>query len=370
MVGKEKIAYHQFAILVLMFTIGTSIIIAPSTLAMYAQQDGWISALFGMAVGLSVVWGYAAIGKYFMNRTLIEAIQFSFGKYLGFPFSFIIIGFSLILSSLVLSNVGNFVNTRMLVGTPLDAIEYIFVLIAVIGIRFGIETLSRATEFILPLFVFLFLFFCFAVLPQIELINIKPIFEHDIKLIIRSSYGFITFPFGELFLFLMITPFISKREKIKKGYLLGTIIGGTVLVIITVLSIFSLGGEGTAIDTYPAFALAKKIDVAGVIQRIEVIMAGIWMFSIFTKLSVCVFTTALGMKQLFKMRDLNCLTIPIAIILIPLSQWLSPNASDFQTYTQHWMYLFTFAVMVIPFLTTLVLYFRRKFSKGKKEPNE
>jgi hypothetical protein len=34
------------------------------------------------------------------------------------------------------------------------------------------------------------------------------------------------------------------------------------------------------------------------------------------------------------------------------------------------MYLFTYAVMVIPFLTTLVLYFRRKFVKGKKELRE
>jgi spore germination protein KB len=367
MIGKEKIEYRQFAILVLLFTIGTSIIIAPSMLAAYAQQDAWISALLGLGVGLFIVWCYSGMGRYYKELTLIEAIHASFGNYLGFVIALILSGFALILSSLVLSNIGTFVNTRLLIGTPLDAVEYIFVITVVIAVRLGIETLARSCEFMIPMLTFLFFILTFAVLPQIDWDNIKPFFEHDMKQIMQSSYGFISFPFGELLLFLMLTPYISKQKNITRGYMIGALIGGLVLFVITLLSILSLGGHGTAIYTYPAFDIAKKIDVGGVIQRIEVIMAGIWMFSIFTKLSLCVYVTALCLKQLFRLRDMNCLTLPIALILIPLSQWLSPNATDFQTLTQRGMMYFTYGVMLIPFLTTGLLFLKRKWMKNKNQ---
>jgi spore germination protein KB len=359
MIGKEKMEYRQFAILVLMFTIGTSIIIAPSMLASYAEQDSWISVLIGLAVGLFIVWCYASMGRYFKGLSLVETINESFGNYLGFVIALLFISFCLTLSSLVLSNIGTFVNTRILIGTPIDAVEYIFVAVVVIGVRLGIETLARTSEVLIPMFTFLFLVLFFAVLPQLHIDHIRPVFEHDIREIFHSSYGFISFPFGELLLFLMLTPLVSKPQKITSGFITGALIGGVVLTIITVLSILSLGGIGTAIDTYPAFTIAKKIDVGGVIQRIEVIMAGIWMFSIFSKLSLCVYVTALSIRQLFRLRDMNCLTFPIAMSLIPLSQWFSPNATDFQVYTQKWIMFATYAVMCIPFVTTGLLYIKR-----------
>lgn len=370
MIGKEKIEYRQLAILVLMFTIGTSIIIAPSMVASYAEQDGWISALLGLATGILLVWCYASMGKYFKGQSLVETIYEAFGNYIGFVVALLFAGFCITLSSLVLSNLGNFVNTRMLVGTPIDAVEYIFVVVVVVGVRLGIETLARTAEFLVPLFTFLFLVLIFAVLPQLDLDNIMPVFEHGFRDILHSSYGFISFPFGELILFLMLTPLVSKSQKITRGFVTGALIGGIVIIIITLLSILSLGGVGTAINTYPAFAIAKKIDVGGVVQRIEVIMAGIWMFSIFLKLSLCVYVTALSIKQLFRLKDINCLTLPIAISLIPLSQWFSPNASDYQTFTQKWMMLVTYAIMCIPFITTGFLYIKRKWNKNKAQKNQ
>jgi spore germination protein KB len=356
--------YRQFAILVLLFTIGTSIIIAPSMLAAYAKQDGWISALIGLLVGLFVVWCYASIGTYFKDKTLIAVINESFGKYLGFVVALVFSVFALILSSLVLSNIGNFVNTRLLLGTPLDSVEYTFVITVVIGVRLGIETICRSTEFLIPLFAFLFLILTFAVLPQMDVENLLPVFEHDVHDIFKSSYGFISFPFVELMLFLMLTPYVAKQKNIKKGYLIGATVGGVLLVIITVVSIMSLGGGGTAINTYPAFSIAKKIDVGGVVQRMEVIMAWIWMFSIFSKLSVCLYVSTVCFQQLFRLRDVNCLTLPIALSLIPLSQWLSPSAVDFQTYTTRWMMYFTYITMCIPLLTAGIFFLKRKWTKN------
>lgn len=214
MIGKEKIEHRQFAIMVLLFTIGTSIIIAPSMLASYVKQDGWISGLLGLVSAMLLVWCFGAMGKAFEDRTLIETMNFSFGNYVGFVMGFLFACYGLVLSSLVLSSVGNFVDSRLLIGTPLNAVEYIFVVAVVFGVRLGIETVARTSESLTPIFFMLFLLLVIAVLPQISMENIRPIYEHGFSDVFRSSIGFISFPFGELVLFLMLTPLIVKRQKI------------------------------------------------------------------------------------------------------------------------------------------------------------
>lgn len=359
---KENISYRQLAILVAVFTIGSSIIIAPNMLAARAEQDAWISSLVGWGVGLLLVWCFTGMSRLFRDKTLVEAIDLSFGKYIGFVIAFLFISFVIVLASLVLSNLGAFVVSRLLPGTPLAAVEYIFLTTIVIAVRFGPETIARTVETTILIFAMLFLFFILASLPQVRITNILPLFEHGPLEILQSSVGYITFPFGELMIFLMITPMITKHEKVKRGLLIGTAIGGFILFIVTLLAILNMGGVNLSRFTYPAFHMAKRIDIAETIQRVEVVMAGIWTFSIFTKLSICVYVATFSIKQLFRLRDYRCLVMPICILLPPLSQYFVSNFAEAATTTQTTMMYFTYGVLIIPFLTTGVwlLRFKRK----------
>jgi spore germination protein KB len=367
---KENISYRQLAILVSIFTIGSSIIIAPNMLAAHSEQDAWIASLAGWGVGLLLVWCFAMMSRLFDDKTLVEAIDLSFGKYVGFLVSFLFISFVIVLASVTLSNLGSFVVSRLLPGTPLVAVEYIYLITIVIAVRLGPETIARTVESTIFVFDILFLFFILATLQQVDVTNILPLFEHSPREILTSTAGYITFPFAELLVFLMLTPMISDHKKVKRGLLIGTFLGGLVLFIVILLSIFSIGGDNLSRFTYPAFHMAKRIDIAGTFQRMEVIMAGIWTFSIFTKLSVCVYVITFSIKQLFRLRDYRCLVTPICILLPPLSQFFVSNFAESATTIQISMMYFTYGILLIPFLTTgvwLLRFKRKKKSDGESD---
>ncbi len=59
-------------VLVILFTIGTSILTMPSGLASVAKQDGWIAAIIGVGVGLLNIWLYIKLFQQFPSMTLVQ----------------------------------------------------------------------------------------------------------------------------------------------------------------------------------------------------------------------------------------------------------------------------------------------------------
>nr|WP_246096794.1 GerAB/ArcD/ProY family transporter [Psychrobacillus soli] len=84
---KIKINSYQFLVLVIFFTVGTSILIVPSALASFAKQDAWIAAIIGTGIGLLIVWLFTKIGLWFPNLTFIQMNETLFGKWVGKAFS-------------------------------------------------------------------------------------------------------------------------------------------------------------------------------------------------------------------------------------------------------------------------------------------
>ncbi|MED3687234.1 GerAB/ArcD/ProY family transporter, partial [Peribacillus butanolivorans] len=52
MVKDIKISARQFAILVILFSIGTTILVIPGVMAQEVKQDAWIAAVIGTGIGL------------------------------------------------------------------------------------------------------------------------------------------------------------------------------------------------------------------------------------------------------------------------------------------------------------------------------
>lgn len=80
MLEKGKISTRQLTILVMLLTIGDSILVIPPSTTHYAKQNAWISSLIGMVVGLLAIYMYSRVAKLYPKLTLIQVIQKVFGK--------------------------------------------------------------------------------------------------------------------------------------------------------------------------------------------------------------------------------------------------------------------------------------------------
>lgn len=329
MLENGKISNLQLTILVTMFLIGSSILLMPSAFATHAKQDAWIAAILGVGIGLLLVMMYYVLGSSFPNMTLAEYSEKILGKWLGRAVSLLFFTFFFLTSALVLRNIGDFLVTYILDETPIQAIEIIFFIVVFMGVHYGLETFSRTSEFFAPWIVLLFLIIIIFVFPEKEPKNITPIFEGGIKPIMRGALPFIGTPCFELVVFLMIFPFINQTKNTKKAFIAGYLIGGILLIIISVLTILVMGPSSTASEIYPSYVLAKKINVANFFERIEAVVAGLWFITIFFKLTICFYASALCLAQTFKLKEFRFLIFPLGMILVVLSLVAYPNSAYF-----------------------------------------
>jgi spore germination protein KB len=323
---KGKISVRQFTLLVALYTVGTAILIIPSILAAKAMQDIWIAGLIALGTGLLIVFFYWKLAERFQFINLAEILEKCFGKWIGktVALCFFVCN-TFILATFVLRDIGDFMLTVMMVETPIEAIHIIFLIVVLYGVKLGLETFTRTTELFLPWIVILFVVLFFTLLPQIEFNNILPVLENGIKPVLRSSISLIVFPFLELIIFLMIIPYVNKPKETKKAFLLGTGIGGGILILISTLSILVIGVNETARSIYPTYDLTKTINIREFFQRVEAFMALIWFITVFVKLIVLTYALCLGFATVFNVQDYKLLTLPIGLMLYVVSLFIFPS---------------------------------------------
>lgn len=325
MLENGKIGSRQLLILVVMLTIGDAILVLPSIPAMEAKQDAWIVAIVSVILGSLIVFLYHSISILFPNLTLVEYSEKILGKWLGITVSFLFLSYWFISAAAHLGQIGSFLSTHIMPDTPVQWINGLFLCTIIMATRLGLEPVARSAEIFFPFLLLLLLILIFFLLPEIKTQNMKPILEEGFKPIIRGSFAFIAFPFMELIVILMILPYVSEKQKIRKSLFLGALIGGLVLIVITTLTILVLGADQTARHIYPSYALSRKINVGNFLQRVEAIMAILWFITIFFKIGLYFYATSLGLAQTLRLKEYRPFTIPLGMILIVLSLVVSPN---------------------------------------------
>ncbi len=263
---------------------------------------------------------------------------------------------------------GKFLTTQVISETPISAINILFALVMIMGVRLGIEPIARAGELLLPWLFFLLIILVVFIAPLIKLENVQPILETDPKSLVHTVLNFISASSLAAIVLLMVFPaYVKRLQKASKVFLIGHLIGGFVISIITFLSIPVLGADQSAGQMFPSYEFATKINVGNFIQRIEAVLAVMWFISLFFKVTLYFYATVLGTAQLLKLEDYRTLTLPLGMIVISLSTFAFPNVIyqqkfDSETITSYEVIL----GLLLPLLMIAVSVYRKKVQVGKK----
>lgn len=367
MMQNIKINPYQFLVLVTLFSMGTSILIIPSVLANEAKQDAWIVAIVGTGIGLVVVWLFCIIALWFPHLTFVQVNEKILGKWLGKAVSLLFISMSFIYSASLLFYAGSFLNTHMMPNTPLGALNFLMVFIIVLGVYYGLETIARSAEVLILFFLILFLILVLFISPEVQFELIQPVFETGARTIIQSTIPFIeTISVNAIVLLMIFPACVNKIKQAKTAFFIGNLIGSSVMIIITFLCISVLGPDNTARAYYPGYELAQRINVGDFIQRIEGLMAGLWIITLYFKATLYFYVSVVGMAQIFNLKNYRPLTIPLGILVLIFSIVMYPNV----VYQQNWnattgLILSCSVGLFLPLLLVVVYVIRKK--QWKKE---
>ncbi|MBW5447959.1 GerAB/ArcD/ProY family transporter [Cohnella sp. CFH 77786] len=347
-----KIEPAQFRKLVMFFILGRAILITPTFLAEQAKQDAWISAAAGLLFGVLIVLLLRKMGTRFPESTLPQYSQGILGRWAGSAVAFLFFLHALLLCSLTTRSLSVFMASTMMPETPIQWIIGLYLFIAAVGARKGIENIGKTADVFYPLVVALFIIFVVFVTPQIEAEKLQPVLAKGMAPVLSGAYQVAGFPYMNLVLLLPIFPFVSDSRQAAKSFLQGTLLGGGSLCILTLLCVAVLGGPETANELFPTYEMAKTIEIGMFVQRVEAIMALMWFITIYFQVVICFYVAITILAQIFRLTDYRPLVFPMAFLLTAFAQLIAPSISyliDFSRST--WSsYTLTYGLLILVLL--------------------
>ncbi|MFB7155799.1 endospore germination permease, partial [Lysinibacillus sp. NPDC056232] len=363
MMEKEIISSRQFMIITLLFSIGTAILIIPASVTSEAKQDAWIAAIIGVVLSLPIVKLFVALGNRTPALTFVEANEKILGRFFGKITAICFIIISLLSAGELLYFIGIFMKTEIMPETPTMAFAFMFSIIIIYAAFLGIEVFARSAEILFPIFALIFIFFVIFISPSIQIENLQPIMETPKKSVFFSMIRFISlFSFPLVVLLTIFPSAINVQKSAQKGFYIGTIIGGIALITIIALSILVLGPENTAARTFPSYSLAQRISIGNFLQRIEVIMAAMWIISIYIRTFMYFYASVIGIAQIFKIKNHRPLIFPLGMIILGISQIVHPNIIHSDIYNRDTWPIFSFVFMILLPLVLLLVAMIRKIN--------
>ncbi|MFD7523577.1 GerAB/ArcD/ProY family transporter [Paenibacillus chitinolyticus] len=347
----DRLNPRQLTVLATMYYIGSSILVSPAYLAERAGNDAWISGLLGLTIGFLPLLLIYALEKSYPGKHLGQIFESALGKLTGR-----IIGFAYFLTypmgiiTLSLRDIGDFLTTSLLRDTPLEVLILFTLVVISIAVRLGIGTISRTAELFFPWVILLILLLLVFVSPKADIENIEPVLASGWQPVMAASLSLAGFPFMEHCLFMTIFANVKGKSSLALQLGKGTLISGLLIVLVVFMCLAVLNPGKTATYVFPTYELGKMIEFGQFVRRIEVIVAFIWFFTIFFRVSFVLYSMVTGLSYLLKLHDYRVITFPVAVISGALALLWYPNITELNNFSKMWTYITLLSGLGLPIL--------------------
>jgi spore germination protein KB len=315
-IEKGRISGMQLMFLAAGFIQGSVLLI--SFTVSLTGHDTWLVVLSGLAVFIPFAISYALLGKRFRGMNLVQINDIVYGKYLGKAISVYYIVFFMLTLSFNIRDLGDFYTTFLMTETPLIFFLAVFVSVCAYTVRKGIEVLARNSHlFVLITFVIIISTFLL-LLPNMHFSKLLPVLELPLKNFIQGTHIMASIPFGELVIFLMVISALKDTKRAVKNTVLGLIMGGVSILLISVRNTAVLGGTETILAS-PSFQAVRLIDIGTVFTRMDLLIGIGQTIMAYLKCSLFYYAVVVSLSQLLGLRSYLPLVLPVGAIEVILS---------------------------------------------------
>lgn len=330
------------------------------------KQDSLISIILGIIIGLIPFTIYEYLKNKYPSDNYISLNKKLFKKTSTLINSLIFIG-CLITTICTFWVLVHFANSLYLHTTS----SWVISLILIIPIGYGaIKGLHVIGKVSLILFYISLIFNITAIIGLtngIDINNIKPILENNPNKILFSALIFTAFNISKAFFLNIISKNKITNHSSKINYL--TYILTCINIInITISTICIFGVDLASLYEYPAFQVLKRVNILGVIDRVESILSVEGIFSIFIEMTIVTYYGKEIITQTFKLKEKTnkYVIIPICLITVLISNLIFKNHElGEQIFTHYLIYIIFLLFIFLPIITFLKSLYNTKIIKSK-----
>lgn len=357
---KEVISNRQGIILITLFIIGSTLLIGSGDVA---KQDSWIAVILSIFCSTVLYLMFARILSLHPGKDLFDILELVMGKYMGKLISILMIWFAFHLGAIVTRNLSEFTSTLVFSDTPDIVLTLPFFILLIWSVKSGIEVLGRWSEFFIWVVILLIIFISLLSITQMDINRIRPILYNNYMPLLRGTLSSLSFPFGEVVVFLMVFSNISKQKNYYKTYIYGLMIGGLVILIVTVRNLLVLGSEIRSSMYFPSSIAISLIHIGELLQRLEMTSAIALLVCAFVKISICLFAVTKGIAKVMDFDDYKFIVTPVSLLMLTFSTFVYRSTMEMSEWAFHiWPYYSMIFEVIIPFIIYIAVEINRKLS--------
>lgn len=314
--SKEVITHKQGIVILITFILGSTLVLGAGD---EAKQDVWLAVLLSMLLAVPIFLVYSRLLTVYPGMGLYDILIHVFGKIFGRILAIPFIWFAFHLGSLVIRNFVEFIIIVSIPETPEYIIAAFMAVFCIWAVRAGIEVIGRWTSIMLPILIIVIIIVTFLFANLITFENLKPVLANGLTPVLNTAFSVFAFPFAETVLFTTVLSNLRPKSNPYKVYFWGLLIGGLIILLISVRSLITLGEGNISILYFPSYASVRLINIGNFLQRIEVSVTLVFIISGFIKISICLYSAGVGIAKIFNVSDYHHIIAPIGLLMMVLS---------------------------------------------------
>lgn len=283
-----------------------------------AGRDSWLCIPVVLAPAALMAIVLARLASAVPGRPLVDILYILLGKTLGRAAALIYTGYFLLVVSITLRGLMDFMSMAFLQNTPPVVIGITFLLVSSYAVFGGLEKLARVNLLLLPLLIIMGITAFSLTFPFKEYSRLLPLIEQGILPVFRGSVPLLGL-LGELVVVLAVLPALKKERLLWTKNLSAVIIISLMFIGPLTGPVAMFGREIAASLNYPTFTEIEYIQLGQFFNNFQVLAISLWLFGSFGRISLFFYATTHSASRLLGISDYKKLIPPAGLLIIFLS---------------------------------------------------
>lgn len=331
---RARISTGQLTILVAHFLEKAFVLYMIGPMTELAGPDAWLAILVGLLLGFGpIALMLGAIARHYPGKSFSEMAEAALGRWPGKLATFVMGGYALYLTSLVVRNITDFTALSVLQETPPMAIGILFVALMSYAVYCGIEVIARLSVLIYIVVIMAAILIPVSLVKDFLPLRILPVLGDGLGPVLTGAWPTLGW-FGEGVLFLALLGLLDRPKRSTWALLKGALMAYAVIASLTVSSIMMFGHHLVSRLNYASYSLVQEIAIGEFMTRVEIGLIAVWISGMLIKSTVALWVATTSLSGMLGLKTDRKLIVPIAagalgLTLLwpgsPLLRWYGAN---------------------------------------------
>jgi len=256
------------------------------------------------------------------------------------------------------------VSTSILFDTPEYLIVIGMMITCIYSVSRGVEASLRSVEVLAPVALGIIVILLLFGINNFKYYLLLPILSDSSLIDVNLGALELSSFYSEMFYLTMLIPYLDDKDDINKIYIKSIVYPLGLLAIIVIICQISLGVDHMEHSNFPFLLYVRSIDLFELVERIDSIAVVAWIMTSLIRVSAFLLISVLAFREILEKDERDKIILPIlGLILAIMTFWTISSRSVIiyrGDYNLIRVTLFVGLTIVVPILTCIVYFFRRK----------